>query len=123
VVQLGSLLYTDEYDTYARLDKRSYQHKTVNHSAGKYAHDEDGDGFPEEHVNTRERFGSLLRAWLRPHRGISPEKLLLYLGFWAFVHNARRRGEALLTAPGRCWQLLDSPEERPRKCPSILHSL
>ncbi len=41
---------------------------------------------------------SLLRSWLRPHRGISQEKLALYLGFFGFVHNARRRGRALLGA-------------------------
>src|SRR4051812_43369389 len=34
----------------------------------------------------------------RPHRGISQEKLPLYLGFFQFVHNARRRGKALLGA-------------------------
>ena len=39
---------------------------------------------------------SLLRSWLRPHRGISQDKLPLYLGFFQFVHNARRRGKALL---------------------------
>jgi transposase-like protein len=41
---------------------------------------------------------SLLRSWLRPHRGISQDKLPLYLGFFQFVHNARRRGKALLGA-------------------------
>jgi transposase-like protein len=45
-----------------------------------------------------EEFWSLLRSWLRPHRGISQEKLQLYLGFFAFVHNVRRRGKALLPA-------------------------
>ena len=43
-------------------------------------------------------FGSLLRSWLRPHRGISQEKLPLYLGFFQSVHNTRRRGKALLGA-------------------------
>ena len=33
---------------------------------------------------------------LRPHRGISQENLPLYLGFFEFVHNAKRRGKALL---------------------------
>jgi len=47
-------------------------------------------------VNTLEGFWSLLRSWLRPHRGISQEKLPLYLGFFQFVHNARHRGKALL---------------------------
>jgi transposase len=98
VVQSGSLLYTDEYDIYTRLDEWGYHHKTVNHSAGEYARDEDGDGFHEVHVNTLEGFWSLLRSWLRPHRGISQEKLPLYLGFFEFVHNARRRGKALLSA-------------------------
>jgi transposase len=38
----------------------------------------------------------LLRSWLRPHRGISQEKLPLHLGFFELVHNARRRGKAVL---------------------------
>ncbi len=65
-------------------------------SAGEYARDEDGDGFHEVHVNTMEGFWSLLRSWLRPHRGISQEKLPIYLGFFEFVHNVRQRGRALL---------------------------
>ena len=70
--------------------------RTVCHGRGEYARDEDGDGFCEVHVNTIEGFWSLLRSWLRPHRGISQEKLPFYLGFFQFVHNARRRGKALL---------------------------
>ncbi len=31
--------------------------------------------------------------------GSSQEKLPLYLGFFEFVHNARRRGKALLDSP------------------------
>jgi transposase len=64
----------------------------------EHARDEDGDGFCEVHVNTLEGFWSLLRSWLRPHRGISQEKLPLYLAFFQFVHNARRRGRALLSS-------------------------
>jgi len=95
-VKTGSLIYTDEYNIYARLEEWGYEHKTVNHSQGEYARDEDGDGFHEIHVNTMEGFWSLLRSWLRPHRGISQEKLPLYLSFFEFVHNVRRRGRALL---------------------------
>ena len=51
--------------------------------------DEDGDGFCEVHVNTIEGFWSLLRSWLRPHRGVSQEKLPFYVAFFQFVHNAR----------------------------------
>ena len=95
-VSAGTLIYTDEYDIYARLSDWGYVHKSVCHSAGEYARDEDGDGFCEVHVNTMEGFWSLLRSWLRPHRGISQEKLPIYLGFFEFVHNARKRGKALL---------------------------
>ena len=45
-----------------------------------------------------EGFWSLLRSWLRPHRGGAQERLLLYVGFFQFVHNVRRRGKALLRA-------------------------
>lgn len=95
-VSKGSLVYTDEYDIYTRLEQWGYGHQTVCHSAGEYARDEDGDGFCEVHVNTIEGVWSLLRSWLRPHRGISQEKLPQYLGFFEFVHNARKRGKALL---------------------------
>ena len=95
-IQSGTLIYTDEYNIYARLPQWGYAHKTVNHSEAEFARDEDGDGFHEVHVNTMEGFWSLLRSWLRPHRGISQEKLPLYLAFFEFVHNVRARGKALL---------------------------
>jgi len=97
-IATGTLVHTDEYDVYARLERWGYRHKTVCHARGEYARDEDSDGFCEVHVNTIEGFWSLLRSWLRPHRGISQEKLPLYLGFFQLVHNARRRGKALLGA-------------------------
>jgi transposase len=62
---------------------------------------EDGDGFCEVHVNTvnnMEGVWSLPRPWLRPHRGISQEKLPYYLALFEFVRNARCRGKALLGA-------------------------
>jgi transposase len=107
IVQPGTLIFTDEYDIYGRLLEWGYAHKTVNHSQGEYARDEDpapavggrcGDGFHEVHINTLEGFWSLLRSWLRPHRGISQEKLPLYLGFFEFAHNVRRCGKALLSS-------------------------
>lgn len=92
----GTVVYTDEYDIYSRLPEWGHEHHTVCHSHGEYARDDDGDGFHEVHVNTLEGFWSLLRSWLRPHRGISQENLPLYLGFFEFVHNVRRRGKTLL---------------------------
>ena len=97
-VTKGSLIDTDEYNIYARLPAWGDRHKTVCHGRGEYARDEDGDGFCEVHVNTMEGLWSVLRSWLCPHRGIAQEKLPDYLGFFPFVHNARRRGKALLSA-------------------------
>ena len=82
----------------ARLPDWGYAHKHVNHGRGEYARDDDGDGWCAVHVNTIEGFWSLLRRWLRPHRGISQEQLPLSLGFFEFVHNVRKRGKALLPA-------------------------
>ena len=96
VVAMRSKVFTDEYAIYNRLTAWGYNHQTVNHSRGEYARDEDGDGFHEVHTNTIEGLWSLLRSWLRPHRGISQEKLPIYLGFFEFVHNSRKRGQALL---------------------------
>jgi transposase-like protein len=93
----GSRVHTDEYTIYNPLKGSGFDHHTVGHSRGEYARDEDGDGFDEIHVNTQEGFWSLLRFWLRPHRGISQEKLPLYLGFFQFVHNVRRWGKNLLS--------------------------
>jgi transposase-like protein len=94
----GTCVYTDEYSIYARLGSWGYDHKSVNHGRGEFARDDDGDGVCEVHVNTMEGFWSLLRSWLRPHRGISQEKLSVYLGFFEFIHNVRKRGKALLPA-------------------------
>ncbi len=95
-IQVGSLIFTDDYAIYAPLEQWGVRHKTVNHAAGECARDEDGDGFHEVHVKTMEGFWSLLRSWLRPHRGISQEQLPWYLAFFEFVHNRRRQGKALL---------------------------
>ena len=98
IIAPGTLVHTDEYGVYARLDAWGFRHKTVCHDHGEYARDEDDDGFCEVHVNTIEGFWSLLRSWLRAHRGLSQDKLPRYLGFFQFVDNARQRGRALLSA-------------------------
>ena len=95
-IKPGSLVNTDEYCIYDDLPLWGYEHKSVCHSHKEYARDEDGDGFCEVHVNTMEGFWSLFRSWLRPHRGISQEKLPLYLGFFEYVHNMGKRGKGVL---------------------------
>lgn len=107
-VAAGSQVYTDEYNVYRRLVRWGYGHRTIQHNLGEYARDDDGDGFCEVHVNTIEGVWSLLRSWLRPHRGISQKYLGLYLAFFEFLHNARRRGKAVLHA------LVEALVSRPR---------
>jgi transposase-like protein len=102
LIALGTLIYTDEYSIYARLTEWGYEHKKVNHGQREYARDDDGDGFCEVHINTMEGFWSLLRSWLKPHRGISQDTLPLYLGFFEFVHNVRKRGKTLLPSLLEC---------------------
>jgi transposase-like protein len=51
----GTLIYTDEYNLYHRLESWGYQHKTVNHS--KYESARDGDGFYEVHATQWKVFG------------------------------------------------------------------
>jgi transposase-like protein len=46
----GTLVYTDEYSIYARLETWGYDHKSVHHGRGEFARDEDGDGLCEVHV-------------------------------------------------------------------------
>ena len=66
-VKAGSMVNTDEYVIYDRLEAWGYGHVSVNHSAGEFARDADDDGVFEVHVNTLEGFWSLLRSWLRVH--------------------------------------------------------
>lgn len=49
----GTRVYTDEYDIYRRLPEWGFDHRTVCHSRGEYAHDDDGDGFYEVHQHRR----------------------------------------------------------------------
>lgn len=93
-IKAGAEAHTDEYNIYAHMSDWGYVHKTVNHGAGEFARDEDGDGFHEVHCNTMEGAWSLMRSWLRPHRGVSQEKLPFYVGFFEWVHNLRKRGKA-----------------------------
>ena len=106
----GTLVYTDEYDIYSRLVEWGYGHETVCHAAGESARDDDGDGFREVHVNTPEGLRSLLRSWLRPHRGIPQESLPLYPGIFEFVHSVRARGNRL---SGALIGLLLAPPRNP----------
>lgn len=104
-----TLINTDEYNIYNQLTAWGYEHKTVNHAEGEFARDEDGDGFYEVHCNTQEGIWSLLRSWLRPHRGVSQEKLPFYVGYFEWLHNLKKRGKKALN---ETFSLLLQPDLR-----------
>jgi hypothetical protein len=71
----GARAATDEYNLDTHLCAESGGHKSVNPMEG---------------------FWSVLRSWLRPHRGLSQERLSLCLGFVEFIHKVGKWGKALL---------------------------
>ena len=95
-IQPGTVVNTDASVIDEALPRWGYVRQRVCHSRGEDARDEDGDGVHEVPVNPMAGFWALLRSWLRPHRGISQEKLPLYLRCFEFVHHVRRRGRAWL---------------------------
>lgn len=82
-IQEGSTIYTDEYNIYNGLTMLGYTHDTVNHSAGEYARG-------EVHCNTIEGIWSLVRQWLRSHRGVSKKFLKYYVAITEFFYNVKR---------------------------------
>lgn len=91
MVQRGARVYTDGYCIYHFLSQAGYQHRTVNHSAGEYALDLDGDGQCELHCNTMEGTWSWLRQMIRTYRGISKVYLPLYVAQFEFLFNRRHQ--------------------------------
>jgi hypothetical protein len=75
----GAVVNTDEWAGYKPLPRRGRGHVTVNHEAGGYARDDDGDGIREVHVNTLEGVWTGLRNFLRPFRGVNKAYLQQYV--------------------------------------------
>jgi transposase-like protein len=78
--QPEAILYTDEYDSYNRLQRIRH---TVCHGKNEWARDEDGDGIREVHVNSNEGGWTGLRNFLRPYRGVHKA----YLSGYAAIHE------------------------------------
>jgi len=91
MVQRGARVYTDSYCIYHFLSRDGYQHKVVNHGAGEYALDLDGDGKCEVHCNTMECTWSWLRQMIRTYRGVSKVYLPLYVAQFEFLFNRRHK--------------------------------
>jgi transposase-like protein len=89
MVQRGARVYTDGYCIYHFLSREGYQHRAVNHGAGEYALDLDGDGKCEVHCNTMECTWSWLRQMIRTYRGVSKVYLPLYVAQFEFLFNRR----------------------------------
>lgn len=89
LVQRGARVYTDSYSIYHFLAREGYRHQVVNHGAGEYARDLDGDGHCEVHCNTLECTWSWLRPMLRTYRGVSKVYLPLYVAQFEFMFNRR----------------------------------
>ncbi|HOT91071.1 MAG TPA: IS1595 family transposase [Anaerolineae bacterium] len=89
MVERGARVYTDSYCIYHFLSQDGYRHQAVNHGAGEYALDLDGDGRCEVHCNTVECTWSWLRQMLRTYRGISKVYLPLYVAQFEFMFNRR----------------------------------
>lgn len=89
MVQRGARVYTDGYSIYHFLSPDGYQHQAVNHDAGEYALDLDGDGKCEVHCNTMECTWSWLRQRVRTYRGVSKVYLPLYVAQFEFLFNRR----------------------------------
>jgi len=91
MVQRGAKVYTDSYCIYHFLSREGYQHQVVNHGAGEYALDLDGDGQCEVHCNTMECTWSWLRQMIRTYRGVSKVYLPLYVAHFEFLFNRRHK--------------------------------
>lgn len=82
--------YTDEHQAYHALSAKGVRHKSVCHSAGEWARDDDGDGINEVHTNRAEGFWTGLRNYLRPFRGVSKRYLYQYVAMYEWAHNTKK---------------------------------
>jgi len=89
-------LNTDESSAYNRVAASGRGHRTVCHSAGEYARDDDGDGIRETHCNTMEGIWTGLRNFLRPFRGVHKRYLAQYVAMFEWAHNLKRVNDHFL---------------------------
>lgn len=83
-VEQGSTMHTDEWWAYKGLDRKGYEHKTVQHGAGEYAN---GDC----HVNTIEGYWSFLKNGIRStHIHVSGKHLEKYAKEFEYRFNSRK---------------------------------
>ncbi len=123
-IEKGSKVYTDEYSVYSFLSRDGYFHESVNHSAGEYAR---GD----VHINTQEGVWSLFRPFIGAGRGVSKERLPLYVASFEFFRNVKNKGEDVLKetiktclkAPAKDLLNLERNLSPPVLCPTMLSTV
>jgi transposase-like protein len=91
----AATVYTDEYDSYNQLKRLR---RTVCHSAGEWARDDDGDGIREVHCNSNEGRWTGLRNFLRPFRGVHKQYLSGYVAIHEFSVNHGQISPAFVSA-------------------------
>lgn len=60
-ISQGTVLNTEKYTVYSKIERWGYTHKTVCHSGGDYTRDDDGGGINGVHINTQKEIWSVLR--------------------------------------------------------------
>jgi transposase len=91
----GTHVYTDEYDSYATIERT---HTTVCHAAHEWARDADGDGTREAHTNTCEGMWAGLHTYLRVFRGVHKSYLSGYVALHEFRVNLKAVTELFVAA-------------------------
>jgi len=122
-IEKGSTVYTDEYSVYNFLENSGYKHESVNHSAKEYAR---GD----VHINTQEGVWSLFRPLIGAARGVSKERLPLYVASFEFFRNVKKKGGDILKelikvcsgSSSKDLLYLQRNSQPPILCPVISHT-
>jgi transposase len=96
VTMTGATVYTDEWSGYKPLKGTGRGHATVNHNAGEWARDDDGDGVREVHCNTLEGLWTGVRNFLRIFRGVNKQYLEQYIKMFEWSHNIKRVNDDFL---------------------------
>jgi transposase-like protein len=96
VTKPGATVSTDKWTGYEPLKDPGRIHASVNHSAGEWARDDDGDGIKEVHCNTVEGLWTGLRNFLRPFRGVNKIYLEQYIKMFEWSHNQKAIDDAFL---------------------------
>jgi hypothetical protein len=92
----GTRVYTDAWGAYQRLPQAGRGHAAVNHEAGEWARDDDGDGVREVHCNTLEGIWTGFRAFLRPFRGVSKWYLAQYAAVYQWAFDLKQVSDGFL---------------------------